>query len=91
MTCVSLCASNAYSALLSCKMPEHPAKMLKHLSCMQVRKPDGTPPDMERKADILVFEVRKCTIAAWCYAECECAVSMLTSFCCMLLWRPASI
>lgn len=23
----------------------------------QVRQPDGTPPDMERKADILVYEV----------------------------------
>jgi hypothetical protein len=23
----------------------------------QARKPDGTPPDMERKADILVYEV----------------------------------
>ena len=31
-----------------------------HVISVQVRKPDGTPPDMERKADILVYEVRTC-------------------------------
>ena len=47
----------------------------------QVRKPDGTPPDMERKADILVYEV-SATIAAHTLLEtleCLCTCKLTST------------